>query len=62
MFGTKKFVLVLKPKRIFFAIKKNIFLSNVRFFTLKIHFLKVKTLLFDLDKIVLFENTFSLRL
>ena len=39
---------------------KNVFTSNVYFFTLKTHILKVKTRFFDLNMIILIVNTFSL--
>ena len=49
-------------RELFFVTKKNIFGSNVYFFTLKTHLLKVMTLFVDLNMIVLIVNTFSLRL
>ena len=45
----------------FFAIRINIFGPNVYYFSLKTHFLEVKTPFFDLNEIILIVNTFSLR-
>ena len=61
LFGTRKFLLVLQPKRIFLH-KKNIFGSTVYFFTWKTYFLKLKALFFDLNIILLIVNIFSLKL
>ena len=44
----KNVYLFYSLREFFFAIKKNLFGSNVYFFTLKTHFLKVKTLFYDL--------------
>ena len=45
-----------------FAEKKSIFGSNVYLFTLRTHFLKVKTLFFDINITFLIVNSFSVRL
>ena len=55
----RKFVLVLQSKRIFLCNKEKRISTNIYFFTLKTHFLKVKILFFDLNIIFLIVNTFS---